>query len=169
MHFDYLIGKSFPPAMRYGAYLVLAVALYNLLFTPIIALLIALAAAFVAFADTRFRVDAEQMRYQSHNSFLGLRLGTWHSLKGFTELCILKSTLKTQAYSRTLQTAETSSDEYYNVYFLTKNHRNKILAGRFHNLEEARSAADDLSKALNWELVNYQPRLSAKSQSRRYR
>lgn len=169
MNYDYLIGRSFPPSMRYGAYLVLAAGLFNLLYTPIIAILISLAAAFVAFADTRVRFDVEQMRYQSHNSFLGLRLGSWHSLKGFKEICILKSTVKTQAYSRTLQTAETSANQYYSVHLLNQNHRTKVLVARFESPQEASNAAEELSEALNWPVVSYRPKISAQTRARRQR
>lgn len=169
MKYDYLIDRSFPPAMRYGAYLVLAVALFSLYYNPIMAALIALAAAFVAFADTRVRFDPGQMRYQSHNNFLGIRLGTWHSLKAFKGICILKSTLKTQAYSRTLQTSETSSTKYYSLYLLNENHRVKVLVARCRSAQEAGNAAEELSEALKLPVVPYRPKISQQSRARRQR
>ena len=68
-----------------------------------------------------------------------------------------------------MQTAETSSDQYYNVYLLNQNHRTKVLVARFESPQEAAKAAEELGAALNWSIVNYRPKISAKTRARRIR
>jgi len=165
-YLNYSQSKTFPPATVYGGYLILLYGCYLVLFRPIVGLLIISIGVFVSFSKNGIRIDAQERRYQSYTRIFGFYAGTWKSLNEFNDLTILKKTISTRAHSWSMKTTETSRDEYYEINLLSANHRRKQMVQRFSDKEKAWEEINSLSQALNMEVVNYQPKLSAKTRRR---
>lgn len=165
---DNNFGKVFPPAIVYGSYLIFALGIYSTLFN-FFGLLFVLLGAFGAFARNGMLLNPEKDSYKSYTWFLGLKLGSWQSMEGYSDLSILKSKQSTKAYSRAMIETETSNEEFYDIYLLSKNHRKKLLIKRSSLYDQAKIEAELLAQALNRPLVPYQPQLSAATQARRAR
>jgi len=166
---DNILAKVFPPATRYSFYVIMAAGLINLAFQPIAGFVAILVSIFVIFAQNGLCLDPQKNQYQSYTKFLGLKMGKWQSLEEYADLCILKTKQSTKAYSRAMVESETSSEVFYDIYLVSKNHRKKLLIKRSSLFDQAKIEAELLAQALERPLVAYQPQLSAASQARRAR
>lgn len=166
-HFDQ--GKTFPPSMVFAGYVIMGLGLLSSLVNPFIGPLFALGGAFVALAKTGIAVDAENELFRSYNNFLGFHLGHWQSLKEYKFICILKVKRSTKAISRAMVETETSSSSTFDINLLNGNHRKKMLIASCSSKEKAQEEAMLLSRAINMDIVPYQPQLSAKTLQRRRR
>ncbi len=166
---DYILGKTFPPATVYGGYAILAGGLYGMTANLGLGALFALVGVFIAFSKNGMRLDPAAKAYQSYTKILGIRFGKWISLEKYKETCLLKTSLSSKAYSRTMQETETSRDTYYNVYLLNKNHLQKLLIARFRLYEEAEREAHHIAQSLDMPFVSFQPQISKSTRMRRTR
>jgi hypothetical protein len=60
-------------------------------------------------------------------------------------------------------------DEYYGIFLLSANHRQKLEVQKHGNKTDALAAAKKLSQDLQIELVKYEPVISEKTRGRRRR
>ena len=113
-------------------------------------------------------------RFQEHVSFLGLRIGSWKSLRDYPAITVVqqKKRLAFFQFAGSLPTnfEQTFSNfTNYNVVLLSKNHRNKFVLKSFSTAEKAKQFAKMIAKNGAFEYEKYNPILSARSLQNRQR
>jgi hypothetical protein len=163
------IGKSFPPAMRYAGMLSIVLGGLSIYLSPLLGLIVVLLGLFLTFTTQKVRVNIQDNSIKLYHSLFGIESGKSHSLDAFAYLSVLSSKVVTRVQSRAGVFSESSADNFFDVYLLSKTHRNKVLLARFKVRNEAEVKAKEFSLKLKREVVIFNPQLSQSSSQKRRR
>ena len=161
------VGKFFPPATVFVGYAFLAGGIVLFLGNPLIGGGMALIGSFGAFGRSGFQINPEKRVFREYTALFGLRIETWKSLEGFSDVSVLRKKITTKAFSRTNRSATTSSGTFYEVHLLDSTHLNKHLIIRWTDDELAARDAQQLAATLGFKYGAYDPQISARSKARR--
>jgi hypothetical protein len=101
-------------------------------------------------------IDKMQQEFRNFTSYLGYRVGAWHSLEKYPYVTLVRSRKRPKLkYASAYE--DQNIEEYFDVCLLSKSHR-----GRVHLLiglgeVEARKEAFQVADAINKELVDFEP------------
>jgi hypothetical protein len=101
-------------------------------------------------------IDKMQQEFRNYTSYLGYRVGSWHSLDKYPMVTLVRSRKRPKLkYASAYE--EQNLAEYFDVCLLSKSHR-----GRVHLIigmlaEEAKQEAIRISDELNREFVSFEP------------
>jgi len=152
---DYKLAKVFPKPTISAGYVLIALGLFYMLFQPL-AILISLIGIFVSFSYNGIQLDPAQERYRSYSNIFSFKFGRWQDLDAYPDLCIMTRKGAYRAYSYSM-TSTTNESQYYGLFLLSKNHRQKLEIQRHGEKSEAIRAAKDIAKILKLNYVKYQP------------
>ena len=164
---DYKLAKVFPKPTIYAGYILIALGLFYMLF-QVLAILMVLIGVFVSFSYNGIQIDTKNGRYLSYSRIFGLKFGKWQELNKFSGLSVLRREDAYRAYSYAMSSFENKT-EYYGIFLLSANHRQKMEVQKHGNKSDALVAAKKLSQDLQIEVVKYEPLISAKTRGRRRR
>ena len=111
-------------------------------------------------------IDPVKNQFREYDSYLGVKRGDWTSMDDVFFLTVLKGRLGTRFYSQSNRSTSLIDDKY-EVYFLNKNHRKKVLIQKFETKKEAIEFAEKISKIIKKQIVSYNPVVSEKTRLRR--
>ena len=123
-----------------------------------ISLIILLLGLFFSTAKDGIILDKENNRFKKVVFFLGLELGSWKSLKPFTDIAILTGNIGLGFYRFVAsQRATTFSNNVFEIYMLTENHRERIILKRYKAEDKATVFAQDIAYKLGMEFNIFSP------------
>jgi len=160
------LGFSFAsPIVIVGAVMVVSglLAVFENIFLGIVLLLIG---GFIALSSYGVQINIAEKKIREYGSFYGVKYGRWVPLNNFSSISILSSRSGFQIYSRTNQSTS-SVDDFFDVCVLNDSHRKKIVVRKFKSKSDASIYADQLSSALKYPVVSFNPVRSSKTSSRR--
>lgn len=122
----------------------------------------------MAFSTYGMQIDSDHHRFREYGAILGIKYGKWKQQSMFPYMAILGSRKSSLGRS---YTGVTTSMQVYSVdlYFLTENHRGKVVIKEFPNSEKAIEFAQELKEITGARLVKYSPEISEKTKARRRR
>jgi len=146
------IGKSFPtPVYIFG--IVLSIIGIGACFSsPVLGVILILVGAFVWSNYFGMEIDTRNQTYREYSSAFGMKYGSWLPMNTLPYVSVLMIKEGMTVYSRSNRST-TISEERYGAYFLSKNHREKILIGKYDKKEEAMNFAQELASVLQKDLV----------------
>lgn len=156
---NYKIEKLFPPNIILIGYLLILCALIILLGKKLILLggILILVGLFLCSTTRGILINQKTNEYKEYINIFGFKIGKWNSYKNYPNIGILSKKLNFSMYS--LGQVKTSlSDRFYEINFMSENHRSRILIKRFKSEDLAQEEAKKLEKLLNVKLVTYSPR-----------
>ncbi|WP_375239760.1 hypothetical protein [Aurantibacter sp.] len=124
-----------------------------------IGLILLILGLFLATAKDGIILDKRNNKFKKTIFFLGLRLGKWKSFERFTDIAILTGNIGLGFYRfiASQKTTTFHSNKVFEVYMLTKNHRERIILKRYKQEEKATISAQDLAYELGMELNIFSP------------
>lgn len=122
----------------------------------LIALPLLILGLFLATAKNGIILDKEKAKYKITVFFLGLEFGKWKAISVFTDIAILSFNKGITALSRG-QRATTFNTKVFEIYMLTKNHRERIILKRYKEEDKANVFAQDIAYKLGMEFNIYSP------------
>jgi len=153
---DNHLGRVFPAPALIGGYLFLIFGFLGLISGYLIGLVIALIGAFVCFSFSGIQVDLNTRRIKLYTSYFGFKKGETKDLTLYPFICIFKSNKSYSVYSRTNRSTS-YSEITYDIYLLTKTHKEKVLLKIEKGQESAIESAKKLAALLDLEVVQYNP------------
>jgi len=164
-------GFSFGPATRFLAGILAAFGLLavltggpGLFVGPVICLM----SFFALTSKFGTEISLSNNYIREYGSVFGIKSGKWESSLLLPDLCVLKIG-KTQsvANSRTGGLGTDMDVSKNEVYFLSANHRKKILIKVCNSKAEALNFAQDLAQKMGKNLAEFNPKISDQSKARR--
>jgi hypothetical protein len=104
-------------------------------------------------------IDTANRKMKVYVSFFGIKSGEWKDMSAYPYLTIFKTNLASTVSSRG-NVSTKLMDVAYDVFLLTKNHRERVLIFTCDTKEKAQATAQVLAKKLDKEVVIYNPQSS---------
>jgi hypothetical protein len=161
-------GTVFPSAMVFAAYIILLFGFISIFSNWILGSILILFSIFIGFSYSGIDINLKERKYREYSICFGIKFGKWQSLDKFAFLAILANREVSEVHSRSNMTTSTGL-KYSDVCMLDQTHREKILIKRFKDADSALDYAKNLSGNLNFDLTDYNPFISEKTEIRRYR
>ena len=153
-------GKRMNPNIEVSFYLILAGILATLLFSEgferFIGLLFLPIGLVPFFTKWGTDIQLSSKNYRHYRSIYGLSWGSWKSYAPFSDIVIQTNRYSGLAQSRTGITTEVS-DIRTEVFFMTTDHRHKVLVALAKNVKEAHLIAAELSSQTNMPIKKFNP------------
>lgn len=160
------IGFSFHPVVRVISLVMAFLLLGFTLIVPILGLPLLAALIYAAFSSYGIQIQNERNRFREYSGFIWLKWGKWLILEDFPDLAILRESEGITTHSLSDRTT-TNTETQYGVYFLSPDHRKRVLAGKFKNRDGSQDFAERLAFDFGKNYTVYNPKISSKSKRRR--
>ncbi len=164
---DNKFGNSFPPAMVFAGYVIIAVGLVLMWESPSAGFGVAVFGGLISLTRSGMLVDFTNKKYKDYTSFFGIRQGNWNSLDAYPYISVLHRKVTTTAFSRANRPTTTGSKTYYDIFLLNSTHRKKLMIKRHMERDQAIIDAKELAGKLGLQLTDYNPAVSQKTRARR--
>ena len=102
-----------------------------------------------------------------YSGLFGLRMGSWQSLEGFTDIAVLRKRITTTAFSRSTRSGTTSDDVVFDVCLMDSSHRSKQIVDRSSDEALSIQKAKHLAKTLGLNYGAYNPEISASTRAKK--
>ncbi len=158
-------GYMFPPPMRYAGFAILVIGVISS-FGAIWSLPITgLVGGWMSFRKSGVQIKPSNRLRREYTSFL-VKHGKWFSYEDYPCLAILKGREGYAAYSRAM-VEQRVTEEVYDLYLLSKDHRKRLIVTRFKDEADADEKGPDLAEKLGLTWTVYNPVVSEKTRQRR--
>jgi hypothetical protein len=127
----------------------------------ILGTLLTVISALAATMRTGVYLDTANRRMRQYSSYLGVKSGKWNGMEMYPFLTLFKSKLSSTIYSRG-NVALDLTDTVYDVFLLSKNHRQRVLIYTCPGKDQALQMARILGKKLEKEVVIYNPQTTSR-------
>jgi hypothetical protein len=127
----------------------------------ILGTLVTVFSALAATMSAGVYLDTANKRMRQYSSYLWIKSGSWKGIEMYPFLTLFKSKLSSTVYSRG-NVALDLTDTVYDVFLLSKNHRERVLIYSCPSKEQAVKTANILGKKLDREVVIYNPQSSSR-------
>jgi hypothetical protein len=164
--FIFPLGSPLPTGVLIFSYALLLVGIIQLFDNTIVGIPIILFAGYLAFQFQGTEVDLKEKRLRFYTSFLGIRFGKWQPLESFPFICVIKRKTAKRTYAPSMQSVDEIND-FYSVVILSKNHRTKLVLVNKGDFTACAAQAEDISKAFELPVVQYNPQRSEATKARR--
>ncbi len=122
---------------------------------------------FILFAEEGAQFKPKEKLYRHYSGIWGLKFGKWKSYAGYTDMALLSQRVSATGYFQGVIPL-TQEGMAYDLYLLTPNHRNKIVAYVFNNKIDVENANPELiAKQLGVKFTNFAPKMSEQTLARR--
>lgn len=163
----FIHGKNFSPAAVFVGYIFLAVGAVALFTNPLVALLPIATGIYFCFSLSGTEVDFEGGRVREYVRVFWTRNGVWKQLDYYPDMAIMRKTLSYTTTSYYSNQSVINSDRVFDVCLLSDGHLERLTLCRYPTVEQAREAAEELSKRFGRHLTSFNPAVSAASRRRR--
>lgn len=161
------VGNTFPPTLNFVGKIVFAAGVLLVFFGPLVGLFGMVVGAYLGFSKNVVILNPVEQTYRDAITIFGIKFGKAKTYKNYPFLSVLRTKVSSGVYSQTNRHAKTSTELYYDVYFLSQSHRERVLIRRFKSNFEAKESAQELGKILSKSVVMYSPKVSAASLAKR--
>jgi len=165
---DNFLGKFFSPSGVFSGYVLMVLGVVAFFSNVIVGVLVMLLGALMGFTGEGIEINANRMVYRDYTRVFGIRLGTWKSLGGFRDVCLLVRDYSSQTFSRA-NVVLTETNKVYDVCLLDPLHQTKLVVKHCENAGAARLEIKMLVDVLSVREVDYKPAISQRTKFLRVR
>jgi hypothetical protein len=160
-------GKFFPKPMVLLGYIGIVFGVFSLLESWMVGSIYILLSVMLSFNTGSLEIDVENKRLRNYPFLFGLKLGSWSSIKEYTEMAVLRKTISEQTFGGRTSVSVTTKDVVYDICIMDSTHRKKLVIKQFDEKELAQKELLKLSELLELKPTRYNPVVSQKTRSRR--
>ena len=160
-------GKFFPKPLVLLGYVGILFGLFSLIESWVIGLVYISISVMLSFNTGTLEIDVEKRRRRNFPFLFGLKLGSWSSIKEYTEIAVLRSTLSEKTFGGRTSVSVTTTDVVFDICIMNSSHRKKLVIKQFDDKELAQNELSQLAKSLQLTATKYNPVVSQKTRSRR--
>jgi hypothetical protein len=164
---NFKLAKTFPKPTIYAGYILILLGLLFFISQPL-SLGISMVGIFTSFSYNGIQIDSKKRLYRSYSNIYGMKFGRWESLDSYRNLSVLRREDVYRAFSYSMSTMEERS-VYYGIFLVNESQNKKVEIQRHGNMKDATNSAQRLSSKLSLELVQYKPKISSRSATKRRR
>lgn len=145
--YNYNQGKFFGPIQIYTGYFLIMGGLIGISYS-LIAIVLIISGAFLAFTYTGTILDTEIYRVKPYTNLFGIiRTGKWIDLKIFTRFNIVRTNRKYTSYSRGSVRFDMNISNIQ-LRLINKDGTSYVILNRYGKMEEAQKEKEELSRIL---------------------
>jgi len=159
---DSKFGKSFPLPAVFVGYLFSALGFISIITgNLIIGAIVFTIGTFAAFTSSGILLDPARSNYKVYSKYFGIiKSGSWESLDGFPCISVLRSRKSSTTHNYGVSRSDTETS--YEITFLSKNHRNKLVFKSVEDPDIAIKEARDIADYIGKELVKFNPKVTSR-------
>ena len=121
------------------------------------------------YAEQGASFKPDEKLYRHYIGLFGLHFGKWESYENYPDMALLSQRMTTTSFSRSNRQTD-QTEVAHELYLLSPDHRKKILAYVFKNLDAAETDNPKLlADNLGVNFTTYSPKVSAQTAARRRR
>ena len=160
-------GKFFPKPVVLLGYVGVLFGAFSLMESWVVGLIYITVSVFLSFNTGTLEIDVENQRLRNYPFLFGLKLGSWRTIKEYTEIAVLRSTLSEKTFGGRTSVSVTTTDVVFDICIMDSSHRKKLVIKQFDDKEMAQMELLKLAESLQLTPTKYNPVISQKTRNRR--
>jgi len=128
---------------------------------------IILASIFISFNKGTIEIDVVNQRLKEYPFLFGLKLGSWISIKTYTEIAVLRTNVSETTYGGRTAQYVTERKVFFDVCLLDPTHIKQLVVKRCKDAESAKEITEMLAPKINMTFIKYSPTRTNSTKRRR--
>ena len=150
-------GKYFPKPLVLLGYIGVLFGLVGLQESVLFGLAIISVSILISFNKGTLEIDVVNERLKEYPFLFGLKLGSWISIKPYTEIAVLRMNVSETTYGGRTAQYVTERKVFFDVCLLDSTHIKRLVIKRCKDSESAKEIAEMLASKINKTFTKYNP------------
>jgi hypothetical protein len=150
-------GKYFPKPLVLLGYIGILFGLLGLRESILTGLTISTVSALISFNQGTLVIDVVNQRLKNYPFLFGLKLGSWISIKPYTEIAVLRMNVSERTFGGRTNKSVIDKKVFFDIYLLDSSHTKKLVINRYTDYESAIEVAESLAAQISKRFTKYNP------------